>query len=583
MSDITVWANNDVVQIAWRSDKPIETCLGFAIDRAEVLPTGGDRDWEALPAWVGFTGETNPAWQMKDTWIWPIQKFSWKDLTATRGKTYRYRVTPVGGEIVDGQRLAAIASIAPLESQPVTLTEKHGHCSAYFNRGILSTQYLAHQIPAGPSGAPNYVTLKGRIDQPGDPLRENLAGQLIDGLLSLLRRAETEGGTCYAALYELNDVELEGALLQASRLSIILSNTGPDDQENHPARQALHEKAASNPNLQIFDRFVPGGHIGHNKFIIYADGQGEPQAVLLGSTNWTDMAVCAQSNNALVVEDATLAKAYKDYWDRLLADTQNDDAKQGNDLRSSDAEAGATDIALDQATATVWFSPNTPHARPSHLSADAPPPPDLSVVYQLMQQAKTAVVFLAFQPGSPSIVDELARLGNARPDLFIRGAVTDPNAAQTFNTTLIHRSGEQPVNVVPASAIDDQFGYWQRELLKAGPSAHAIIHDKIVVIDPGQPGSVVITGSHNLGYRASMNNDENMLLVSGHDELSKAYAVHVLDVYDHYRFRYMIQKGGTHAFSGLSRDASWQDKYFAPDSSARRDLDVWFQNGAAKD
>src|SRR4030095_12193216 len=65
----------------------------------------------------------------------------------------------------------------------------------------------------------------------------------------------------------------------------------------------------------------------------------------------------------------------------------------------------------------------------------------------------------------------------------------------------------------------------------------AIIHDKLVVIDPRSPDCSVIFGSHNLGFKASYSNDENFVIVSGDQDLAAAYAVHILDVYDHYRFR----------------------------------------------
>jgi len=76
---------------------------------------------------------------------------------------------------------------------------------------------------------------------------------------------------------------------------------------------------------------------------------------------------------------------------------------------------------------------------------------------------------------------------------------------------------------------------WQREIYKAG---HAVVHDKIVVIDPFHPGCVVATGSHNLGFKASYNNDENLLLVQGNQLLAQAYAAHVADVFEHYRWRW---------------------------------------------
>ncbi len=93
----------------------------------------------------------------------------------------------------------------------------------------------------------------------------------------------------------------------------------------------------------------------------------------------------------------------------------------------------------------------------------------------------------------------------------------------------------------------------------------AIIHDKIVVIDPRLPTCSVILGSHNLGFKASYSNDENLLIVSGDQDLAAAYAVHVLDVYDHYRFRAVeadLASKGQEGWSGfLETDDSWQDDY----------------------
>lgn len=576
MIDAVAIANNDVVQIVWRYPEKIPNCLGFAVYRKAGAPDAAGV-WEPLPAWVGFQGENNAAWVPKTTEIWPIQKFLWKDVSAERGATYSYRIVPTTGQAGSGAPLQLLTDRALL-TPPVTLTPERGQFKSYFNRGILSTQFLTHQIPAGPSGAPDFKVLMNRIDQPGDPIRIALAGQILEGLELLLGRAAADGGRCYAALYELTDPELVQRLLQAQDLHLILSNTGTDDQENRPARQALHDKAG----IAIFDRFVPSGHIGHNKFCVYADAADVPQAVLLGSTNWTDTAICAQSNNALIVENATLAAAYLSYWQRLKADTPaQGQSKQGPALRGSDAQPGARDVPVDAGQATVWFAPNTPHARASHPGPDEAVPPDLAEVFALMEGARQAILFLEFEPGSPSVVDHAAKVANDKPDLFVRGAVTDPKAVGVFNTTLIHRAGTDPVEVVPASAISDQFGFWQKELLKAGPSAHAIIHDKIVVIDPMSPDCVVITGSHNHGYRASYNNDENLLIVRGHQALAEAYAVHVMDIYDHYRFRYVIQQQGTQAFSGLDPSDRWQDKYFDPTNPASRDSVVWLPESLA--
>jgi phosphatidylserine/phosphatidylglycerophosphate/cardiolipin synthase-like enzyme len=558
-------ANNDVAMLVWSYDKPIPQCLGFAIYREEGgIPGPGEGD--PLPAWVGFQGQTNPAWTKNTTEVWPIQKFQWNDLTATRGKTYGYRIVPMVGTPDNLRRQDNLA----VTCGPVTLTPQRGCFATYFNRGILSSQFVAHQIPAGASGKPALKVLLNRIDQPGDPLRQALAGQILEGLENLLDRALQEGGSCYAALYELTDPELLQKLLNLPSLRLILSNTAPNDRENKPARQALHEKG-----IDIIDRFVPSGHIGHNKFVVYVGPDSRPGAVLLGSTNWTDTAICAQSNNALLVENPKLAQTYLDYWKRLRADTNPAGrGPQGPALRQTDAQPGARDVAVDNGNgkATVWFSPNSKGPRPSPPKPNEPTPVDLSEVFGLMEQAKEAILFLVFQPGEPSIVDKAAEVANANPNLFVRGAATDPKAVNNFDTLLVHRTGEVPVQVVAASAVTDQFSSWQKELLTAG---HAIIHDKIVVIDPMSADCVVVTGSHNLGYRASCNNDENLLIVRGQQGLAQAYAVHVMDVYDHYRFRYLLQKQGDQTFSGLDPTDAWQNKYFDAANPASHDAAVW--------
>lgn len=292
-------------------------------------------------------------------------------------------------------------------------------------------------------------------------------------MLGLFARARAEGGKLYCAIYELTDPELEKTLLDNKDIvHIILANTGTDDAENSPAREALQEAGAD-----ITDRMVPNQHIAHNKFAILTASDGTPRAVWTGSTNWTDTGLCAQSNNGILIESADLAVYYMDYWNRL----KNDDSAQGPDFRATNnqehdvkADGGATGISL-------WFSPNT--KQKSKPSSNAATPGDLDVVFTAMQEAKNAILFLVFQPGSPSIVDQAASIQENNPNLFIHGAATDPGAVNDFSTHLFHRTGAQTdTDVVAAAAVNDQFGYWEKELLKSGPSAHAIIHDKIVVI-----------------------------------------------------------------------------------------------------
>ncbi len=113
-----------------------------------------------------------------------------------------------------------------------------------------------------------------------------------------------------------------------------------------------------------------------------------------------------------------------------------------------------------------------------------------------------------------------------------------------------------------ALAKTDAPGDFDPEILKVGI---AIVHDKIVVIDPLSDACVVATGSHNDGYKASYENDENLLIIEGNKALAQAYAVHVLDVYDHYRYRaWQAQNRAEHkaTFDGyIDADDRWLKNY----------------------
>ena len=92
------------------------------------------------------------------------------------------------------------------------------------------------------------------------------------------------------------------------------------------------------------------------------------------------------------------------------------------------------------------------------------------------------------------------------------------------------------------------------------------------MIDPSLPDCSVILGSHNLGFKASYSNDENMIIVEGDRELAEAYVVHVLDVYDHYRFRAIESELRAPGQEGLVRfpagPDAWQDPHLDPKADA---------------
>jgi phosphatidylserine/phosphatidylglycerophosphate/cardiolipin synthase-like enzyme len=635
MRNAVAFANNDVVTIAWSFGKRPDNCMGFALYRIDA------KGKEAvLPSHAVFKGETIADGQTTEQF--PIQKFYWKDPYArlvgekTNSFTFRYKIVPLEGK---PGSLKPMAALPILTTNEVELTSRCSpSLSATFNRGLISTQHVSKAL----KGHLNTAQLLKEIGDETNQLRKDLSGQMVETLTGFVKRARGTGHL-YAALYELTDAQLIKSLVGlGTKLDIVLadivtkpkpvkaaspaaskmaslatagtravasankdvSSPAATEQENENARKKISGSTAKD---QFFYRLPPSGHIVHNKFLIYADGKNKAQAVLSGSTNWTPNGLCAQTNNAFVIEDPQVAQRYLDYWNALKADQQAhqktpkvfqapalrtfDDTKKQYKLDGKVPKGDST----PPSTLTSYFSPNTPKQRSSRKTGEAEPI-DMKDLEARVNAAKHAVLFLAFIPGTPSITNFAAEAQRANKDLFVRGCVTAPDAAGMFYYSLRGSSppkkqpaakgqpkpkrvpGPQDPRVIAADALNgaDAPVGWLPELLKAG---FAITHDKIVVIDPFADDCVVVAGSHNLGYQASYNNDENMVMIQGNKKLAMAYATHVLDVYDHFSWRWAVRKGAKTIDAHLkSTPDEWLNWYFDASGNIKTaQLKFWMQ------
>src|SRR5689334_23931660 len=149
-------------------------------------------------------------------------------------------------------------------------------------------------------------------------------GQLYEGVTSLLDRADKDGGTVNAALYELNDPNGLEKRLQAAdhgdpkSRNVILGNEQAVDSNKKTIEDADAENRANlkAAGVNVIDRILGKGSIPHNKFLVLTQNN-TPAAVLSGSTNWTSTGLCTQTNNALVVESKDVAQRFLDYWNAL--------------------------------------------------------------------------------------------------------------------------------------------------------------------------------------------------------------------------------------------------------------------------
>jgi phosphatidylserine/phosphatidylglycerophosphate/cardiolipin synthase-like enzyme len=606
ITEAKAYANNEVSLIAWDIDDMIDGCLGFDILRIRV---DGSEAPKALPAWVPFKGQDNSDWKPQNTGVWPVQRLYWRDLTLRQhrsdlgrreiGFKVKYAIRPVG-DFKQGLEPVPIrqakdyeGELRPLgylgeavETNEVLIDLDFDGVRATFTNGILSGQWLQRAIESeGETFNPG--TVADEMADRDSNIRKYLTGDVLETVTLFLTDEKYKDGNVRLALYELKDQELVDLLIaNGSRIEVILSNTSKEagkwDATNRKSRKALHAAG-----VKIHDRMFNNNHIGHNKFAVWREGS-TPHAVMTGSTNWTSTGLCGQSNNALVITADDIAEAYDEYWGRLLDDrfpaprplTAPGKAaqRQGEEIREADQTPLRTSLERIPGV-EVWYSPNTEAARKGHTA-----PPDLAVLFDLMSKAKEAIFFLAFLPsraGADSIISAAIDAAMADNNLIVAGAISDvtampgyvaPNKKKGIEGVKPYTFDKGGLHIVRAAALKDPVGDFEKEILGIG---HAIVHDKIVVIDPLSDNCVVATGSHNLGFKASYENDENLLILSGSKALAQAYAVHVLDVYDHYRFRaWQAKEKGEAMFQGhIDGDDKWLRPYAKP---KRHDIATYF-------
>ena len=139
----------------------------------------------------------------------------------------------------------------PVISNQIQLSPNYGTLSAYFNRGILATQATALVLNNGTPAGSIVSALEKHIDKPGDALRLDLAGQMIEALTTLSDDASSNGGDVYCALYEFEDPELIAHLASLKgKAHVIFSNmpgTTADKQKTNDTyaleRKQIHDAA----------------------------------------------------------------------------------------------------------------------------------------------------------------------------------------------------------------------------------------------------------------------------------------------------------------------------------------------------
>jgi phosphatidylserine/phosphatidylglycerophosphate/cardiolipin synthase-like enzyme len=241
--------------------------------------------------------------------------------------------------------------------------------------------------------------------------------------------------------------------------------------------------------------------------------------VWTGSTNLSTNGIFGHSNNAHIVRDENVARAFRQYWERLWADpTKKPLATQNS--------------AATPAPPTPWSAETTPVFSPQ-LDASG-----LEWYAQLANKPKP--LFMTFAFGMNDLFADVYR----RDDGVIRYALMEKKGSgQTAKeqAKVIDSLRKLP-NVVVAvgDSVDEDntFECWLAERTKIVNEAHVrFVHTKYMLIDPLGDDPVVVVGSANFSEASSDTNDENMLVIKGNSTVADIYLGEFMRLHVHYAYR----------------------------------------------
>jgi phosphatidylserine/phosphatidylglycerophosphate/cardiolipin synthase-like enzyme len=561
---LRVYANEDDTLLFWSISKPIPGCRGFAIERKITRKGAAKQTQGFLLNRTGFENEPSPKpGTTKPSTEWPFQRFSWTDHDASTGDTVAYRVVPI---VRDGNgALRAVETEASGWTADRCLgVNKSDRFQPFFNRGFVMSQFMARFLQENRLSLKQF---KERInDETDKTIRQFLSGDLRTALLDQLAIALSEKTDVYAVLFELSDPELIAAICKLGKKAhIVLANGSVQAKKGTPAAEArkLDENKDARATLlkakvdvEKLHRFISPGALGHNKFFVRMDKDGKPAVAWTGSTNWAPTGLCTQVNNGLLINDAKIAKIYFDQWQLLRNCGSTFD---GLAAANSTPKRAGEDVE-------VWFTRTSKSV-------------DLDRLREVVDGAKQGVLFLMFMPGASGVFSTGAKQ-SGNPKLYVRGVVsTLPNGEgdeSAVDVNLIDGAEHKTLHldIIQPQGSRHAFSNFAEEVTRSqflSQVGHAIIHSKVVVVDPFSDSPTVITGSHNFSSSASSKNDENFIVIKGDQALAEAYAVNIEGAYAHYRWRAFLDRTKK-PFNGLKDSDTWQAPRLA---AMKQELKFW--------
>ncbi len=486
-------------------DLPQEKCpglLGFAVRRHDH--TEGEIYW--LGGYKTFASVVPHAAEgvLYSTRGHPIQGFTWSDFSAKPGYDYTYEVVALRGSPSHPEESERVEVAVRTETEVLPGTTHHVH----FNRGAAASQEYTRRFG---DKSPEEV---------GPAAFEWLSRGAAEAIKTFIERAAGPGWGLRVCAYEFTEDHVLKALKEASK-------RGADVKILYHARSDS-TKEKNEEEIKAFGlsklckkRNAKGLALSHNKVIVLTQG-GVAQAVLTGSTNFSEGGIYGHSNVVHVCEDSGVAGQYLWLWDELA---KNEDKKV-----AAPVIAARTPLPADPTSAgtSPIFSPRD----------------DLSALEWYAEQARQAsgALFMTFAFGMHDLFQEAYRNGNAKLRYALMEKMSGPTkteAQRKANEAKIISLRKMEANkfAIGSQLREGAFGRWLAERLTGLNANVKYLHTKYMLVDPLGPNPLVVSGSANFSKASTEDNDENMLVIRGDARVADIYLGEFMRLYRHFAFR----------------------------------------------
>ncbi|MCF8450770.1 MAG: T9SS type A sorting domain-containing protein [Taibaiella sp.] len=221
--------------------------------------------------------------------------------------------------------------------------------------------------------------------------------------------------------------------------------------------------------------------IMHNKFMAIDANSPNPADAIVwtGSSNWNAQQFNDDYNNAVVIQDQALARAYRAHFNMMWGDTGIAPNSSLSKFGQYKTDLGAHSFVIEGKVVELYFSPSD--------GTNAK-------IQNAMNSANTDMYFGMSTFTLTSNASLLVSKHNS--GTYVLG-INDPSITTSFTYSML------------TSGMGSNFKVH---------TAAGLYHHKFLIVDPSNSCSdpQVVTGSHNWSFSADTKNDENTLII--HDK-----------------------------------------------------------------